>query len=46
MTAVLDHLAIGTPALAGGWELFGGLLGGTWAYLHGPIVVGERNRVQ
>jgi hypothetical protein len=24
MTAVLDHLAIGTPALAGGWELFGG----------------------
>lgn len=32
MTAVLDHLAIGTPALAGGWELFGGVLGGTWAY--------------
>ena len=32
MTAILDHLAIGTPALAGGWELFGGVLGGTWAY--------------
>jgi methylmalonyl-CoA/ethylmalonyl-CoA epimerase len=32
MTAVLDHLAIGTAALAGGWELFGGVLGGTWAY--------------
>ncbi len=32
MTAILDHLAIGTPALSGGWELFGGVLGGTWAY--------------
>jgi methylmalonyl-CoA/ethylmalonyl-CoA epimerase len=32
MTAVLDHLAIGTPALADGWELFGGVLGGTWVY--------------
>jgi methylmalonyl-CoA/ethylmalonyl-CoA epimerase len=32
MTVVLDHLAIGTPALAGGWALFGGVLGGTWAY--------------
>jgi methylmalonyl-CoA/ethylmalonyl-CoA epimerase len=32
MTAILDHLAIGTPALGDGWELFGGLLGGTWAY--------------
>src|SRR3974390_2731744 len=32
MTAVLDHLAIGTRALSGGWELFGGVLGGTWAY--------------
>jgi methylmalonyl-CoA/ethylmalonyl-CoA epimerase len=32
MTAVLDHLAIGTPALADGWDLFGGVLGGTWAY--------------
>ena len=29
---VLDHLAIGTPALTDGWELFGGVLGGTWAY--------------
>ena len=32
MTAVLDHLAIGTPALTDGWELFGGVLGGTWVY--------------
>jgi methylmalonyl-CoA/ethylmalonyl-CoA epimerase len=32
MTVVLDHLAIGTPALADGWDLFGGVLGGTWAY--------------
>jgi methylmalonyl-CoA/ethylmalonyl-CoA epimerase len=32
MTAVLDHLAIGTPALTDGWELFGGLLGGTWVH--------------
>ena len=32
MTVVLDHLAIGTPALTDGWELFGGLLGGTWVY--------------
>jgi methylmalonyl-CoA/ethylmalonyl-CoA epimerase len=32
MTVVLDHLAIGTPALADGWELFGGVLGGSWAY--------------
>ena len=32
MTTVLDHLAIGTRGLPGGWELFGGLLGGTWAY--------------
>jgi methylmalonyl-CoA/ethylmalonyl-CoA epimerase len=31
MTAILDHLAIGTRALPGGWELFGGILGGTWA---------------
>ena len=31
MTTHLDHLAIGTPALTDGWELFGGLLGGTWA---------------
>ena len=32
MTAVLDHLAIGTADLADGWDLFGGVLGGTWAY--------------
>ena len=32
MTAVLDHLAIGTPVLADGWDLFGGILGGRWAY--------------
>ena len=32
MTAVLDHLAIGTSALADGWELFAGVLGGRWAY--------------
>jgi len=32
MPVVLDHLAIGTPALTDGWELFGGVLGGTWAY--------------
>jgi len=25
MTAVLDHLAIGTPVLTDGWELFGGV---------------------
>jgi methylmalonyl-CoA/ethylmalonyl-CoA epimerase len=31
MTAILDHLAIGTSTLSGGWELFGGVLGGTWA---------------
>ena len=32
MTAVLDHLAIGTPTLTDGWELFGGILGGTWVH--------------
>jgi methylmalonyl-CoA/ethylmalonyl-CoA epimerase len=32
MTAVLDHLAIGTPALTDGWDLFGGVLGGRWVY--------------
>ena len=32
MTVVLDHLAIGTPTLTDGWELFGGVLGGTWVY--------------
>jgi len=30
--AVLDHVAVGASALADGWELFGGLLGGAWAY--------------
>jgi methylmalonyl-CoA/ethylmalonyl-CoA epimerase len=30
--AVLDHVAIGTRDLTAGWQLFGGLLGGTWAY--------------
>jgi catechol 2,3-dioxygenase-like lactoylglutathione lyase family enzyme len=29
---ILDHVSIGTRALADGWELFGGLLGGTWVY--------------
>jgi methylmalonyl-CoA/ethylmalonyl-CoA epimerase len=29
---VLDHFAIGTSALSDGWDLFGGVLGGTWAY--------------
>jgi methylmalonyl-CoA/ethylmalonyl-CoA epimerase len=32
MTAILDHLAIGTASLAEGWDLFGGVLGGNWAY--------------
>jgi methylmalonyl-CoA/ethylmalonyl-CoA epimerase len=32
MPVALDHLAVGTPALADGWELFGGVLGGSWAY--------------
>jgi methylmalonyl-CoA/ethylmalonyl-CoA epimerase len=32
MTVILDHLAIGTPNLTDGWDLFGGLLGGTWVY--------------
>jgi methylmalonyl-CoA/ethylmalonyl-CoA epimerase len=29
---VLDHVSVGTRELADGWELFGGLLGGTWVY--------------
>jgi methylmalonyl-CoA/ethylmalonyl-CoA epimerase len=29
---VLDHVAVGASTLADGWALFGGLLGGTWAY--------------
>lgn len=32
VTAILDHLAIGTPALTDGWDLFGAVLGGSWAY--------------
>ena len=32
MITILDHLAVGTPALSAGWELFAGVLGGTWAY--------------
>jgi methylmalonyl-CoA/ethylmalonyl-CoA epimerase len=32
VTADLDHLAVAAPALADGWELFGGVLGGSWAY--------------
>jgi methylmalonyl-CoA/ethylmalonyl-CoA epimerase len=31
-SAVLDHVAVGTDTLTDGWELFGGLLGGAWAY--------------
>ena len=30
--AVLDHVAVGTGTLADGWELFGEVLGGVWAY--------------
>jgi methylmalonyl-CoA/ethylmalonyl-CoA epimerase len=34
---VLDHVAVGTGTLGDGWELFGGLLGGAWAYgAHSP----------
>lgn len=29
---VLDHVAIGTHTLRDGWELFGAVLGGQWAY--------------
>jgi len=29
---VLDHVAVGTSSLGDGWELFGELLGGAWAY--------------
>ncbi|MGA3152956.1 MAG: VOC family protein [Streptosporangiaceae bacterium] len=29
---VLDHVAVGTRELADGWDLFGGLLGGSWVY--------------
>ncbi len=30
--ALFDHVAIGTRDLLHGWNLFGGLLGGRWAY--------------
>jgi len=30
--AILDHVSVGTRVLTHGWELFGGLLGGTWVY--------------
>ncbi len=29
---ILDHVAVGTRALTDGWDLFGGLLGGSWVY--------------
>jgi methylmalonyl-CoA/ethylmalonyl-CoA epimerase len=29
---VLDHVALATRALTDGWDLFGGVLGGRWAY--------------
>jgi hypothetical protein len=29
---VLDHVAVGARTLRDGWDLFGGLLGGRWAY--------------
>ena len=29
---VFDHVAIGVRTLTDGWQLFGGLLGGTWVY--------------
>ena len=32
MITILDHLALGTPALSAGWELFADVLGGAWAY--------------
>jgi methylmalonyl-CoA/ethylmalonyl-CoA epimerase len=32
MDTVLDHVAVGTLALTDGWDLFGGVLGGTWGY--------------
>jgi methylmalonyl-CoA/ethylmalonyl-CoA epimerase len=32
MSNTFDHFAVGTQTLADGWELFGGALGGTWAY--------------
>src|ERR1700683_2911533 len=32
MPTTRDHLAVGTPDLSGGWQLFAGVLGGTWVY--------------
>jgi methylmalonyl-CoA/ethylmalonyl-CoA epimerase len=32
MITILDHLAVGTPALSAGWELFADVLGGAWDY--------------
>jgi hypothetical protein len=29
---ILDYVSIATRGLADGWELFGGLLGGSWVY--------------
>jgi methylmalonyl-CoA/ethylmalonyl-CoA epimerase len=31
-TTVLDHVAVATRALPDGWNLFGGVLGGSWVY--------------
>ncbi len=31
-TTFLDHVAVATRTLTDGWDLFGGLLGGRWAY--------------
>jgi hypothetical protein len=41
MTAILDHLATGTPALSDGRELFGGAPGGTWATAATPPGTGR-----
>lgn len=32
MPTFLDHVALATDELQHGWDLFGGLLGGSWAY--------------
>jgi hypothetical protein len=32
LSTVLDHVAVATGDLQHGWDLFGGLLGGGWAY--------------
>ncbi len=31
-STVLDHVAVGAHTLTDGWKLFGGVLGGAWAY--------------